>query len=33
MMVVRRYAARKWRRRGWVIAERVLLEVVDRRLF
>jgi hypothetical protein len=30
----RRYAGRqKWRRRGWVIAERRLLEVVDRRLF
>ena len=24
---------RKWRRKGWVIAERRLLEVVDRRLF
>jgi hypothetical protein len=30
----RRYAGRrKWRRRGWVIAERRLLEVVGRRLF
>jgi hypothetical protein len=30
----RRYAdRRKWRRRGWVIAERRLLDVVDRRLF
>ncbi len=30
----RRYAGRpKWRRRGWVIAERRLLEVVDRRVF
>ena len=30
----RRYGGRrKWRRRGWVIAERRLLEVVDRRLF
>jgi len=31
---VRRYEGkRKWRRRGWVIEERRLLEVVDRRLF
>ena len=30
----RRYAGtRKWRRKGWVIAERRLLEVVDRRVF
>jgi ribosomal protein S25 len=30
----RRYAGRRiWRRKGWVIAERRLLEVVDRRLF
>ena len=30
----RRYAGgRKWRRRGWVTAERRLLEVVDRRVF
>jgi hypothetical protein len=30
----RRYAGRgNWRRRGWAIAERRLLEVVDRRLF
>ncbi len=30
----RRYEAkRKWRRRGWVIEERRLLEVVDQRLF
>ena len=30
----RRYAGKwKWRRKGWVIAERRLLEVVDRRLF
>ena len=30
----RRHAGkRKWRRRGWVIAERRLLEVVDRRVF
>jgi hypothetical protein len=30
----RRYAGkRKWRRRGWVIEERRLLEVVDQRLF
>jgi hypothetical protein len=31
---VRRYEGkRKWRRRGWVIEERGLLEVVDQRLF
>jgi hypothetical protein len=31
---VRRYEGkRKWRRRGWVIEERRLLEVVDRQLF
>jgi len=31
---VRRYEGRrKWRRRGWVIEERRLLEVVDQRLF
>jgi hypothetical protein len=31
---VRRYEGkRKWRRRGWVIEERRLLEVVERRLF
>ncbi len=31
---VRRYeGGRKWRRRGWVTAERRLLEVVDRRVF
>lgn len=31
---VRRYEEkRKWRRRGWIIEERRLLEVVDRRLF
>jgi hypothetical protein len=31
---VRRYEGkRKWRRRGWVIEERRLLEVADRRLF
>jgi len=31
---VRRYEGkRKWRRRGWIIEERRLLEVVDRRLF
>ena len=30
----RRYAGtRTWRRKGWVIAERRLLEVIDRRLF
>jgi hypothetical protein len=31
---VRRYEGkRKWRRRGWVVEERRLLEVVDQRLF
>ena len=30
----RRYAGRRrWRKRGWVVAERRLLEVVDRRVF
>lgn len=30
----RRYeGSRRWRRRGWVIAERRLLDVIDRRLF